>query len=125
MQISNSLNRTNPYQGAPKLAQKPEQAGSSDSVTLGYNGAKEIALGAFAGAVPVVGAGVNFVAMIGAGVNRKDNLAMGNLAGAGANVAGTLSLAGGLLLGNSTATYVGLGLLGASGVTAGLTAAAL
>lgn len=107
------------YKAAPKM-EVP-----ADSVTLGYNDARDVALMAGAGFVPVVGAFVNVMALVGAGVNNKETLTWGNLAGAGANLMGTASLTGGLLTGNTTATYVGLGLLTGSAVTAGLTTAAL
>jgi hypothetical protein len=110
---------------APRYNPTTEMPASTDSVTLGYNGAKEVALMAGAGFVPVMGAVTNVVAMVGAGVNNKHNLTWMNLAGAGANIAGSISLAGGLLFGNSTASYVGLGLLGSSAVTAAVTTAAL
>lgn len=110
---------------APAYQTSARAEGPSDSVTLGYNDAKDVALMAGAGFLPGVGAVANFMAMVGAGVNNKENLTWMNLAGAGANVAGTVSLAGGLIFGNPTASYVGLGLLGSSAVTAAITAAAL
>jgi hypothetical protein len=84
-----------------------------------------VALAAGFGFVPGVGAVANMMATVGAGLNGKDGLALANLVGSGSNVLGTLSLAGGLLFGSSTANYVGLGMLGASAVTAAMTAAAL
>jgi hypothetical protein len=73
-----------------------------------------------AGAVPGIGAVTNFIGMFGAGINDKDGLSYAGLGGAVANLAGTASLAGGLLTGNSTATNVGLSLLAGSAVTAGV-----
>ena len=70
------------------------------------------------GFLPVVGALSNFGAGVEAGFN--DNQTAASAAGIGAlsNLGGTAALAGGLLLGNSTAINVGLGMLGVSGLTA-------
>ena len=72
-----------------------------------------------AGALPVVGAGVNLMTSIGSGFNGKE--AVGNLAGVGmfVNLAGSATLATGLMIGNQTATQVGLGMLGFSAFTVG------
>lgn len=103
----------------------PQPESVTDSVTFGHNSAGDVAMMAGVGFVPVAGAIVNMTALIGAGSSGMEGLAWMNLAGAGANVAGTLSLAGGLIFGNSTASYVGLGLLGSSAVSAAVTTAAL
>jgi hypothetical protein len=117
--VNNGTRLSQNYKAAPKTE------GQADSVTLGYNDAKDVGLMTGAGFLPGVGAVANFMAMVGAGVNNKETLSWMNLAGAGANVAGTAAAATGLLIGNSTATYVGLALLGVSGITAGVTTAAL
>ncbi len=101
--------------------------GSADSVTLSAGSADFGAVGTMtvAGAVPVAGAVANFMAMVGAGLNKKEGLSYMNLAASGGNLIGTGSLVAGLISGNSTATNIGLGLLGASGLAAGVTAYAL
>ena len=73
-----------------------------------------------AGAVPGVGAVTNIMATAGAGINGKDGLSYVGFGGAVANLAGTASLAIGLLASNSTATNVGLSLLAGSALTAGV-----
>lgn len=98
---------------------------SQEPVTLDLQDVRDVAMTVGGGFVPIAGAAVNWAAMIGAGINNHKNLAMMNLAGGVANLAGTASLAGGLLFGNSTAAYVGLGLLGSSALAAGITVAAM
>lgn len=67
-----------------------------------------------------VGAGLNYRLMkIAAEKNMEGQTTMA-LVGAAANVLGSVSLAGGLLTGNETATSVALALLAGSGFAAGM-----
>ncbi len=70
------------------------------------------------GVVPVIGAASNFGAGIQAQFNGHD--AAGTAGGVGflANLAGTATLVGGAIFGNSIAMNIGLGMLGVSGLTA-------
>ena len=70
------------------------------------------------GFLPVVGALSNFGAGVESGFNDNHTAARAAGIGALSNLGGTAALAGGLLLGNSTAINVGLGMLGISGLTA-------
>ncbi len=119
MQINTSL------ASAPLAARRPAAASapvveqqSSDSVTLSYsnNSFKGGAAFGAMGLIPLVGVASNFG--IGAQAGFNDHKAASNFAGAGvvANLAGTVTLAGGLLFGSGTATNLGLGLLGVSGL---------
>lgn len=111
---------------SPQASPKQESP-SADSFTFGggYNDAKEIVLAGGMGFVPVVGAVANFAGLIGAGVNNKIGLSYLGLVGSAVNLIGTGAAVTGLLIGNSTATYAGLGMLGASGVSAAVIASAL
>lgn len=99
-------------QSAPAAEQKV-----SDSFTFSSNNSLKgaAAFGAL-GLIPVVGMASNFG--VGAQAGFNDHSTASSVAGAGflANLGGTAVLAGGLLFGNSTATNVGLGLLGVSGL---------
>lgn len=70
------------------------------------------------GLVPVVGAISNFGAGAESGFNDNPLGAKAGGIGFLANIAGTASLAGGLLTGNDTAKTIGYSLLGVSGLTA-------
>lgn len=88
----------------------------STTFSLGEDLKDAVMLGG-SSALPVVGAALNYVAGIGAGFNHDDLAVNACLAGAGANLLGTATLAGGLITGNHTASYAGLALLGVSGLT--------
>lgn len=120
MNIQNAnLNRYRANHSPRANQAKPEAS------TLGYSDAKDVVLMTGAGALPGVGAVVNFMAMVGTGINNNNTLSMACLGGSVANIAGTATAAVGLFTGNSTATNVGLGLLGASALTAGIATASL
>lgn len=129
---------TRPSHSYPAIAQArtsqaaPQQeSATTDSFTFGptfgggYNGPKEILLAGGMGLLPGVGALTNFAGMIGAGVANKHGLSGMGLAASAANLIGTGTAITGLLIGNSTATYAGLGMLAASGVSAAVIASAL
>lgn len=73
------------------------------------------------GVVPILGAGTNLFGAFGSAwkdsdAGRTTNTPAVGLAGAAANVAGTVTGVVGLLTGNHTALSVGAGLLGVSGL---------
>jgi hypothetical protein len=128
MQISSTrIQPQSPYLATPSVGR--ELAAAQDSFTLSSSDSlgNRVGRGAVAGvlgAIPVVGAFSSFGVGMGAGWDA--NSAAGTYAGlsaAGGNVLGTLTLAGGALFGSETAKQIGIGLLGASGLTAGITAA--
>lgn len=96
---------------------RTELSTPQDSVTLGTARLPSIATFTVTGAVPILGAGINYLAGSADGAGRGD--ARVSLLGIGGNLAGTASLAYGLIAGNSTATNAGLGMLGFSGLAAG------
>lgn len=91
----------------------------------GHNFNATVGKMALSGATPVLGALSNFTAMLGAGLNGREGLSYMNLAASGINLMGTGSMIAGLVTGNGTAFTMGLGMLGASGLAAGVTTYAL
>jgi hypothetical protein len=127
MQILTGTQPTQTLARAPRAQAAPSVAVETpaDSVTLSSSFASDMGKVGFVGlasATPLVGAVSNFAAMIGAGVSNRQGLAYANLAAAGANVVGTGALITSFFTGSSTATNIGLGLLGASGLAGGVTA---
>jgi hypothetical protein len=88
----------------------------SDSVSFSVSSAGQSAVFGGLGLIPVVGFVSNFG--IGAQASMNDRHTASAAAGYGAlsNLAGTAVTAGGLLFGSDTATKVGLGMLGLSGL---------
>lgn len=118
MQIS-STNLTRPaYNPAKPQAKEAPASAPSDSVTFSSLDVKSGLLFGALGFVPVIGAASNFMAGMESGFNDNQVGATAGGVGTLANLAGTASLAGGLLFGSQTATYAGMGLLGVSGLTA-------
>ncbi len=120
----NIQNRTHTARFRTNQAPRANHA-KSEASTLGYSNTGDVLLMTGAGALPGVGAAANFMAMIGTGINNQETLSMACLGGSVANIAGTATAAVGLFTGNSTATKIGLGMLGASALTAGLATASL
>lgn len=112
------------YSGAPANSVS-HSSPAGDRVTLSSTSTKELATMTMLGSIPVAGVVTNLLGMVEASGESKSLHAAGSLAGIGANAAGTAAVVYGLSTGNWTATFAGLGLLGASGIAAGATAAAL
>lgn len=129
MQINTGVYHSNTLaRGTSNIQTKPQEANLvQDSVALseGNVSVKDVALLGALGALPILGVGANYIAAVGASSSNKPGLPYLGMAGAVANVIGTGTAVAGLLIGNSTATYTGLGLLGASGVSAAVTASLL
>lgn len=131
MQITNgayySYSAVAPQARSPQASEVKKESGSTDSVQLSdrHNGPSEILMAGGMGAIPGVGAFANLAGLIGAGASGKMGMARLGLAGGAANLIGTGAAVTGLLIGNSAATYAGLGLLAASGVSAAVIASAL
>ncbi len=119
MQIQTSL------ASAPLVSRRPAasaavatEAPSADSFTFSSsnNSFKGGAAFGVLGLIPLVGVASNFG--IGAQAGFNDHSGASKAAGLGvvSNLGGTVALAGGLLFGSGTATNIGLGLLGVSGI---------
>lgn len=126
MQINTGVYHSNTFtRGTSNIQTKPQEENLvQDSVALrgGDSGARDVALLGALGALPILGVGANYIAAVGASSSNKPGLPYLGMAGAVANVIGTGTTVAGLFIGNSATTYVGLGLLGASGVSAAVTA---
>jgi hypothetical protein len=124
-----NIQSTRPMQSkfiAPSANSSVEKQGAdspTDSVTFGGGGStlKNAAFFGGLGVVPLVGAGTNGMA---AWATAWDDASRENssgrpgigLAGAAANLAGTVTTTVGLIIGSDTTKMVGLGLLGVSGL---------
>ncbi len=121
MNIQNGTNlaryRTNQ---SPRTIQAKTEAS-----TLGSSDPVDDVFMAVAGGVPLVGSLANVMLGYGASRNGMDNLSLACVGGGFANLAGTITAGLGLAAGNSTATCVGLGMLGASALTAGIVSASI
>lgn len=116
MKIQSTLSR-------PQQKSKPLQAPKSNRVSRTAESVKDGVVFGAAGAVPLVGAGLNMMVSIGSQFNENSTLAKVAAGAMLSNLAGTASLAGGLVFGSEVATYAGLGLLGVSGLVTGYAAA--
>lgn len=129
MQISQEVYHPQTFsRGTSNIQNKAEETSlAKDAVTLsnGSSSVKDVALLGALGTLPIVGVGANYIAAVGASSSNTPGLPYLGMAGAVANIIGTGTAVAGLLIGNSTATYAGLGLLGASGMSAAVTASLL
>ena len=113
----------------PTDVSRPEPTHTQvDSVTLG--GRKDadygkIGMATLFGAAPVVGAFTHIAGMLEAGMQGKYPQVETSVIAAGVNLVATGTLVGGLLSGNSLLAHAGLGMLGISGLAAGVTSYAL
>lgn len=114
MQISNRFTPSRLTTRSNRVDANP--AGPTDSVTLGGRSGDSLAGVACGGlgAIPVAGACLHLTFGVDASVEGQKNLTRATILGGVSNLAGTALTAGGLLTGNSTATRIGLGMLGAS-----------
>ncbi len=107
----------------PAVAKESFEApASGDSFTLSsfdFQDAKTALQFGGLGVIPGVGAVSNFVAGMVTGIARQENASTVAFGGMLANVAGTGALITGLLIGSSTTSTIGAGLLVASGVAGG------
>lgn len=105
-----------------RLARKPQSPKESPTLSSGSLGADLVFTAV--GAVPVLGAGLNFLSGMESSFNGREMSTNISVAGAFSNLAGSASLVGGLALGNQTAIYAGLGMLGVSSLAVGYSIAA-
>lgn len=121
MLITNSTAKQSlPTRPAMLQSPAPSVAPSAPSDTFSFSSIdvkSGILFGAF-GVLPVLGAISNFGAGAESGFNGNSAASTAGGIGVLSNLAGTATLAGGLLLGNHTAVNVGLSMLGISGLTA-------
>lgn len=124
MQIQSSRLQRIGFQNTSKASSQSSELNHApaDSVTFGSDRLKNSLIIVGSGFVPVLGAGTNMMSAWATAWDdasrEKSGVRPGlGIGGALANVAGTVTGAYGLISGNSTATNVGLGLLGVSGLT--------
>ena len=108
--------RKAPQRRGPKSAESSENNSSSVQTNRGRGpSAKEVVTWTAAASVPILGAGVHYLSILGKAHNSDNSGEKISIAGAFANLLGTVALGAGIITGSNGATAAGLGLLASSG----------